>query len=60
MKPYLFASFMWLLGILSSKTKKCFIAGATCPKCNTLDTVALTLENAIETLICVQYGYSQP
>ncbi len=42
-----------------SKTKKRFIAGATCPKCNALDTVALTLENAVETLNCVQCGFKQ-
>lgn len=42
-----------------SKSKKRFIAGASCPKCNKLDTVALTLENAVETLICVSCGFTQ-
>lgn len=42
-----------------SKTKKRFIAGASCPKCNKLDTIALTLENAVEKLTCVQCGYTQ-
>ncbi|WP_354624650.1 YheV family putative zinc ribbon protein [Psychromonas sp. MME2] len=42
-----------------SKTKKRFIAGANCPECNKLDTIALTLENAIEKLTCVHCGYTQ-
>ncbi|WP_022942754.1 YheV family putative zinc ribbon protein [Psychromonas hadalis] len=42
-----------------SKNKKRFIAGAACPKCKELDTVALTLENAVETLICVSCGFTQ-
>lgn len=42
-----------------SKNRKRFIAGASCPQCNELDTVALTLENAVETLICVSCGFSQ-
>lgn len=42
-----------------SKNKKRFIAGAKCPQCNTLDSVALTLENAVETLICVTCDYTQ-
>ncbi len=43
----------------SSKNKKRFIAGATCPQCSTLDTVALTIENAVETIICVECGFTQ-
>ena len=42
-----------------SSTKKRFIAGAECPKCKTLDSIALTLENAVETLICVACDYTQ-
>ena len=42
-----------------SKNRKRFIAGATCPQCNKLDSVALTLENAVETLTCVSCGYTQ-
>ena len=42
-----------------SKNRKRFIAGANCPQCNELDTVALTLENGVETLICVSCGFSQ-
>ena len=36
-----------------SSTKKRFIAGAECPKCKTLDSIALTLENGIEELLMV-------
>lgn len=42
-----------------SKNKKRFIAGAHCPQCKTLDTIALTLENMIETLTCIECGYIQ-
>jgi len=42
-----------------SKNKKRFIAGAECPKCKALDSIALTLENAVETLTCVACGYTQ-
>lgn len=48
-----------MLYMLLSKIKKRFIAGATCPKCNALDSVALTLENALETLNCVHCGFKQ-
>jgi len=41
------------------RSKKRFIAGAECPNCKTLDSVALTLENGIETLICVACDYTQ-
>jgi len=41
------------------KKKKRFIAGAECPQCNTIDSIALTLENAVETLTCVNCGYTQ-
>jgi uncharacterized metal-binding protein (TIGR02443 family) len=42
-----------------SKNKKRFIAGANCPKCNALDTIALTLENTVETLTCINCGFKQ-
>ena len=41
------------------KTKKRFIAGATCPQCNALDSIALTLENAVESLTCASCGFTQ-
>ncbi len=42
--------------------KKRFIAGATCPKCRAMDTMALTKENGVETVTCVSCGeqMSQP
>jgi uncharacterized metal-binding protein (TIGR02443 family) len=42
--------------------KKRFIAGATCPKCHALDTIALTKENSVEVVTCVNCGdqMSQP
>ncbi len=36
--------------------KKRFIAGATCPKCQAMDTMALTKENEVETVTCVNCG----
>ncbi len=36
--------------------KKRFIAGATCPKCKAMDTMALTKENDVETVTCVNCG----
>ena len=36
--------------------KKRFIAGAKCPKCNEVDTMALTKDNGIETVTCVSCG----
>ena len=36
--------------------KKRFIAGAVCPKCKAMDTMALTKENDVETVTCVSCG----
>ena len=36
--------------------KKRFIAGAVCPKCSAMDTMALTKENGIEKVTCVSCG----
>lgn len=44
---------------MPTNTRKRFIAGAECPQCKALDTVALTLENAVETLTCVSCGFTQ-
>ncbi|MCK5818829.1 MAG: YheV family putative metal-binding protein [Psychromonas sp.] len=41
------------------KNKKRFIAGANCPKCNALDTLFLTSQNAVETLTCINCGFEQ-
>ncbi|XQW84788.1 YheV family putative zinc ribbon protein [Thalassotalea piscium] len=42
--------------------KKRFIAGAICPKCKAMDTMALTKENNVEIVTCVSCGeqMSQP
>lgn len=36
--------------------KKRFIAGAICPKCKAMDTMALTKENNLEKVTCVSCG----
>jgi uncharacterized protein len=36
--------------------KKRFIAGAICPKCKAMDTLALTKEHGVEKVTCVQCG----
>jgi len=36
------------------KQKKRFIAGATCPECNSMDTMMLYKENEVEKVECVQ------
>ncbi len=36
--------------------KKRFIAGAICPKCKAMDTMALTKENGVEKVTCVACG----
>ena len=47
---------------MKTKQKKRFIAGAVCPKCKAMDTMALTKENNIEKVTCVSCGaqMSQP
>ncbi|GGW90874.1 YheV family putative zinc ribbon protein [Alteromonas halophila] len=44
---------------MQKRTKRRFIAGATCPKCQALDTISLFFENNIEKLECVACGYSE-
>jgi len=41
---------------MNKSLKKRFIAGAVCPKCKALDTMALTKENGIEHVTCVSCG----
>ena len=36
--------------------KKRFIAGAICPKCKAMDTMALTKENGVEKVTCISCG----
>lgn len=44
---------------MSRKTKKRFIAGATCPSCKQLDTLMLYFENNVEKLACVNCEYQE-
>lgn len=37
--------------------RKRFIAGAVCPKCQSLDTLAVGHENEAEVVVCVKCGY---
>lgn len=39
------------------KQKKRFIAGATCPKCNQMDTMMLYIENNVEKVECTSCGH---
>ncbi|MBU2869147.1 YheV family putative zinc ribbon protein [Colwellia sp. E2M01] len=41
---------------MSKVSKKRFIAGAVCPKCKAMDTLALTKENNVEKVTCVVCG----
>ncbi|MFT5161962.1 MAG: putative metal-binding protein (TIGR02443 family) [Alteromonadaceae bacterium] len=40
------------------KNKKRFIAGATCPKCQAIDTMMLYKQNNVEKVECVQCGHT--
>ena len=40
-------------------TCKRFIAGAVCPKCKALDTLALWQEDQVEVVECVKCGHHQ-
>ncbi|MCJ8271420.1 MAG: YheV family putative metal-binding protein [Psychrosphaera sp.] len=40
------------------KLKKRFIAGATCPNCEAVDTIMLYKENNIEKVECVKCGHT--
>ncbi|WP_423188125.1 YheV family putative zinc ribbon protein [Alishewanella sp. d11] len=42
---------------MTSRKKKRFIAGATCPSCKAADTMSLFIENNIEKVECVACGY---
>ena len=41
---------------MQNKPKKRFIAGAVCPKCKAMDTMALTKELNVEKVTCVNCG----
>ncbi|PVZ78188.1 hypothetical protein C9426_34985 [Serratia sp. S1B] len=42
-----------------STTRKRFIAGATCPSCNAMDTLAIWREEQGEVVECVKCGHHQ-
>ncbi|ADZ44148.1 TPA: YheV family putative zinc ribbon protein [Yersinia enterocolitica] len=42
-----------------TKTRKRFIAGAVCPQCKALDTLALWREDQVEVVECVKCGHHQ-
>lgn len=44
---------------MSKKHKKRFVAGATCPKCQSFDSIMLYFENNVEKLECVKCGYAE-
>jgi uncharacterized metal-binding protein (TIGR02443 family) len=44
---------------MAGKSKKRFIAGATCPSCKQQDTLMLYFENNVEKLACVKCDYSE-
>jgi uncharacterized metal-binding protein (TIGR02443 family) len=44
---------------MTNKTKKRFIAGATCPTCKSIDTLMLYYENNVEKLACVSCDYQE-
>ncbi|CAI0900352.1 Probable metal-binding protein (DUF2387) [Serratia entomophila] len=42
-----------------SVTRKRFIAGAVCPGCNAMDTLAVWREDQVEVVECVKCGHHQ-
>ncbi|WP_088331461.1 YheV family putative zinc ribbon protein [Lacimicrobium sp. SS2-24] len=44
---------------MSEKTRKRFIAGAVCPKCQAQDTLMIYLRNNIEHVECVSCGFTK-
>ncbi|GEA08756.1 DNA-binding protein [Alteromonas sp. KUL42] len=44
---------------MSNRVRRRFVAGATCPKCQELDTISLYFENNVEKLECVSCGYKE-
>lgn len=41
------------------RTKKRFVAGAVCPKCQAMDTIMLFFEENVEKLECIECGYHE-
>ncbi len=44
---------------MTNKRKKRFIAGATCPKCQSMDTLMVFFENNVEKMQCVHCDYTE-
>lgn len=44
---------------MSSRLKKRFIAGASCPKCKAMDSIMLFMENDVEKIECVECHHQQ-
>ncbi|WP_037385504.1 YheV family putative zinc ribbon protein [Serratia sp. DD3] len=42
-----------------STTRKRFIAGAICPSCNAMDTLAIWREDQVEVVECAKCGHHQ-
>ena len=42
-----------------SKSRKRFVAGARCPKCQALDSIVLYKDNGVETVECIECGYHE-
>ncbi|QSX34365.1 YheV family putative metal-binding protein [Shewanella avicenniae] len=40
-------------------TRKRFVAGAKCPKCQAVDSIVLFKENGVETVECVECDYRE-
>ncbi|NRA62082.1 MAG: YheV family putative metal-binding protein [Psychrobium sp.] len=44
---------------MTTRLKKRFIAGATCPKCKSVDSIMLFKENDVEKIECVECHHIQ-
>jgi uncharacterized metal-binding protein (TIGR02443 family) len=44
---------------MSKRQHKRFIAGATCPKCKSMDTIMLYFENNVEKIACTNCDYEE-
>ncbi len=44
---------------MEATRKKRFIAGASCPECQAMDSIMLFAENGVEVMECVECGHQQ-
>ncbi|MFQ6372587.1 YheV family putative zinc ribbon protein [Shewanella sp. YIC-542] len=42
-----------------SKSRKRFVAGARCPKCQALDSIVVYKDNGVETVECIECDYRE-